>query len=339
MARVDLNKVPELKSIGPYEIISLKDRITRAKNLPPIKEVIGSLIAEEELTIIFGRSGAGKTALAMQIGIAVAKGKKLFSFLENGAGPLKVLYYDAEMQDRQLLNRLPSSEFLLPDNFDFMQANPNYDGKNISIIDQLLTALEIDYKFVIIDNLHTLGERLEESGNSRELMMNLKKLVINKKITLVVIAHTPNIPETCKIESSMMQGSEVLKVFLDQQIAVGNSILGEDIKYIKVLKSRNRKNDFHATNVITTKLTKHNDFFVHEFQNYDSEALHYNQQEQKNKDIEDSVLNVQKENPEFSTRKISEFCKDAGVEVGKDKVNAILKKHGIELKNPGRKKK
>ena len=134
MAIVPKSKVKELKPKKAYEIISLKDRINRAKNLPPIKEVIGSLIAEEELTIIFGRSGAGKTALAMQIGIAVAKGTRLFTFLENGAGPLKVLYYDAEMQDRQLLNRLPSSEFLLPDNFDFMQANPNYDGKDLSLI-------------------------------------------------------------------------------------------------------------------------------------------------------------------------------------------------------------
>ena len=339
MATVDLNKVPELKAIGPYEIISLKDRITRAKNLPPIKELVGSLIAEEELTIIFGRSGAGKTALAMQIGIAVARGKKLFSFLENEAGPLKVLYYDAEMQDRQLLNRLPSSEFLLPDNFDFMQANPNYDKKADPIIDQLIEVLgkkePYNYQFVIIDNLHTLGERLEESGNSRELMMNLKKLVINKKITLVVIAHTPNIPETCKIESSMMQGSEVLKVFLDQQIAVGNSILSEDTKYIKVLKSRNRKNDFHATNVITTKLTKHNDFFVHEYQSKDSEALHYNRQEQKNKDLEESVLSVHRRNPEFSSREIVQDCEDAGVKVGKDKVLSILKANGIDLKNKG----
>ena len=339
MATIPIDNVKDLKPKLPYKIISLKDRIDRAKNLPPIKEVIGSLIAEEELTIIFGRSGAGKTALAMQIGIAVAKGKKLFTFLENGAGPLKVLYYDAEMQDRQLLNRLPSNEFLLPDNFDFMQANPIYDGKDTSIIDQLITALEGGYKFVIIDNLHTLGERLEESGNSRQLMMDLKKLVINKKITLVVIAHTPNIPETCKIESSMMQGSEVLKVFLDQQIAVGNSVLGEDIKYIKVLKSRNRKNDFHATNVITTKLTKHNDFFVHEFESYDSEALHYNEAEQKSKDIELAVLNVQKQNPEFSSRDIVECCEDAGVKVGKDKVLSILKANGIDLKKAGRKPK
>ena len=335
MATVPTNKVPPLESKKSYLIQSFKERINKARDLPKINHVIGSLIAEEELTILFGRSGVGKTALAVQIGICVAKGRRLFSFLDNEAGPLKVLYYDAEMQDRQLLNRYDIDINLLPDNFDFM--TPNWEGSYTSVTEQLNEVID-SYKFIIIDNLHTLGERLEESGNSRDLMMELKKIVVSKKVTLLVIAHTPNIPETCKMESSLMQGSEVLKVFLDQQIAIGNSILGEDTKYIKVLKSRNRRNDYHSSHVITTKLIKDNGYLKHDFQNFDNEALHYNEQEQKNKDIEAAVLNVQKQNPEFSTRKISELCKDAGVDVGKDKVNTILKNNGIELQKAGRKK-
>ena len=104
------------------------------------------------------------------------------------------------------------------------------------------------------------------------------------------------------------------------------------------MKSRNRRNDYHSSHVITTKLIKDNGYLKHDFQNFDNEALHYNEQEQKNKDIEEAVLNVQKQNPEFSTRKISESCKDAGVDVGKDKVNTILKNNGIELQKAGRKK-
>ena len=137
----------------------------------------------------------------------------------------------------------------------------------------------------------------------------------------------------------MMQGSEVLKVFLDQQIAIGNSIINDSTKYIKVLKSRNRKNDYHSKNVITTEIIKDNDFLVHDFKQYDSEGLHYNEAEQKNKDLEDSVLNVNKQNPEFSSREIVESCEDAGVTVGKDKVLSILKANGIELKKAGRKPK
>ena len=350
MATLDIDKVPPLNpkkkpSIDPnnlpYEIQSFKERVELAKGLPPIKCIVGSLIAEEELTILFGRSGAGKTALAMQIGIAVAKGKRLFTDLINEAGPLKVLYYDAEMQDRQILDRVSLNDFLLPVNFDFMKAKHDYDGPEHSIITQLQNVLnDSDYKFIIIDNLHTLGERLEESGKAREIMMQLKKIVIKNKVTVLVIAHTPNIPETCKIESSMMQGSEVLKVFLDQQIAIGNSILNDSTKYIKVLKSRNRRNDYHSKNVITTEIIKDNDFLIHDFQQYDCEGLHYNEAEQKNKDIELSVLNVQKQNPEFSSREISESCKDAGVDVGKDKVLSILKNNGIIInKNCGRPKK
>ena len=324
----------------PYVIQSFKDRVEYAKTLPEIKQIIGSLVAEEELTILFGRSGAGKTALAMQIGIAAAKGQRLFTDLVNEAGPLKVLYYDAEMQDRQILDRVSLDNYLLPENFDFMKAKDDYEGPEHSIIIQLQNVLEgSDYKFIIIDNLHTLGERLEESGKAREIMMQLKKIVVKNKVTLLVIAHTPNIPETCKIESSMMQGSEVLKVFLDQQIAIGNSIINDSTKYIKVLKSRNRKNDYHSKNVITTEIIKDNDFLVHDFKQYDSERLHYNEAEQKNKDLEDSVLNVNKQNPEFSSREIVESCEDAGVTVGKDKVLSILKANGIELKKAGRKPK
>ena len=333
MATVPTDKVPPLESKKSYLIQSFKERINRARDLPKINHVIGSLIAEEELTILFGRSGVGKTALAVQIGICVAKGRRLFSFLDNEAGPLKVLYYDAEMQDRQLLNRYDIDINLLPDNFDFM--TPNWEGSYTSVIDQLNEVIEDAYKFIIIDNLHTLGERLEESGNSRDLMMELKKIVVSKKVTLLVIAHTPNIPETCKMESSLMQGSEVLKVFLDQQIAIGNSILGEDTKYIKVLKSRNRRNDYHSSHVITTKLIKDNGYLKHDFQNFDNEALHYNEQEQKNKDIEAAVLNVQKQNPDFSSRDIVECCQDVGVKVGKDKVLNILKANGVQINNKG----
>ena len=345
MARVPIDKVPPLNPKKkptidpnnlPYEIQSFKKRVEVAKGLPPIKCIVGSLIAEEELTVLFGRSGAGKTALAMQIGIAVAKGQRLFTDLINEAGPLKVLYYDAEMQDRQILDRVPLNNFFLPVNFDFMKAKHDYEGVEHSIITQLQNVIEgSDYKFIIIDNLHTLGERLEESGKAREIMMQLKKIVIKNKVTLLVIAHTPNIPETCKIESSMMQGSEVLKVFLDQQIAIGNSIINDSTKYIKVLKSRNRRNDYHSKNVITTEIIKDNDFLKHDFQQYDSEGLHYNEAEQKKNDMEDSVLNVNKQNPKFSSREIVECCADAGVTVGKDKVLSILKANGIDLKDKG----
>ena len=51
-------------------------------------------IIDGEVLVILGRSGVGKSVLAMQIGEAIARGKPVEP-LETTAKPQKVLYFDA----------------------------------------------------------------------------------------------------------------------------------------------------------------------------------------------------------------------------------------------------
>ena len=71
---------------------------------PMPRKLAGDLLCEGELAILFGGTGEGKTALAVQAGNDVASGQSTTG-LELETDPQPVLYFDFELSDTQQARR------------------------------------------------------------------------------------------------------------------------------------------------------------------------------------------------------------------------------------------
>ena len=80
------------------------DWINEAKQRPIPKALFGEYWREGETAVMFGDTGKGVSALAMQIGQSIASGKGIKP-LTAATKPQRVLYLDLEMNEKQLETR------------------------------------------------------------------------------------------------------------------------------------------------------------------------------------------------------------------------------------------
>lgn len=323
----------DLKPIKQYEIKSLEERFLVGKEHGPMKQLIGPLMMEGNLSMVFGRFGVGKSALAFQIAFAVATGKRLFDCLPNECKPMKVLYFDGELEDIQIYDRL-QKDGKFPKNIDFIFENLDYEPRDpkekiFSVLDMVEAEVRTKkYQFIIIDNLHTLGERLEESTSARMIMKQLKRIK-RLGVSVLVVAHGIKGAEYGALESNRMQGSEVIRVYLDTLIGIGKSqrISDDSMKYLINLKNRDNAEDYNQNRVISTQLTKDNKIgLIHEFVDICPETEHY---------LDAIVIPSWKEavkvyweqnNKKLSINKMTEFCIDVlKVNRGNTTIKAYMK--------------
>jgi len=266
-----------------FIVETANSRIERAKLLPNPKPLIGNLWKEGELLILFAYTGSGKTTLAQQIAKALSEGDGLFeNQLPNEAGEKKVLYFDAELSDKQFENRY-SIEYKDHTSFNgnlyYMQVNRQYilnekQSYSKSIIPEIENEiLEKDFNVIIIDNLHCLKEGLEKSKEAKPLMDKITALKHKYNVSIMVVGHTPKQHKYKMMELSDLQGSSALSIQLDSCVAIGNSKKGDDIKYLVEVKRRDGKYIFNNNNVITCRIEKE-PFLKMNFQQFEKEANH-----------------------------------------------------------------
>ena len=326
----------DLKPIKQYEIKSLEERFLVGKEHGPMKQLIGPLMMEGNLSMVFGRFGVGKSALAFQIAFAVATGKRLFDCLPNECKPMKVLYFDGELEDIQIYDRL-QKDGKFPKNIDFIFENLDYEHEPKEKIFSVLDMVEAEvrtkkYQFIIIDNLHTLGERLEESTSARMIMKQLKRIK-RLGVSVLVIAHGIKGAEYGALESNRMQGSEVIRVYLDTLIGIGKSqrISDDSMKYLINLKNRDNDEGFNRNRVISTQLIKDDEKgFRHEFVDICKETDHYEDATTVPSWKEAVKVYWEQNNKKLSINKMTEFCIDV---LKVNRGNTTIKAYMKELNN------
>jgi len=72
--------------------------------IPPREHLLYPILSEQGLALLYAMRGLGKTYVALCIGLAIASGKGLFSWVAKG--PRQVLYVDGEMPARAMQERL-----------------------------------------------------------------------------------------------------------------------------------------------------------------------------------------------------------------------------------------
>ena len=239
--------------------------LAEAKDLPPIAPLFAPLWYEGETCFFFGKTGIGKTAYAMQIGAEISKTQP-------------VLYCDFELSERQLFKRYQNNgePIKFSDMFYRIELKTDEIISEKKIFDEIKTqAIAIESKVLIIDNITWLLQEGQEAKNAIRFMRAVSLLKKKLSMSILIIAHTPKRDKQFPIEINDMAGSMALQNFIDSSFAIGESSIGNDLRYIKQTKCRSDEVKLHENNVKVVKLRKDDSGYLgYEFVCYDKESNH-----------------------------------------------------------------
>ena len=246
--------------VAGFTIRTGYDWLMEAQNMPmPCDLWHGhGMVYENECTCIFSDTNVGKSILAVQIGIDIAR----------DTARNNVLYVDYELSERQFAARYTDDKgnvMNIPDNFFRAQMCDVVSLANLGQdpVERVMEAItETAADVVIIDNITWLSSQTEQGDVAGELMMRLCELKRRGRLTIIIIAHTPKRLSSQPITLNDIGGSKKIANFMDSIIAMGRSCKGEDVRYIKHLKGRNALIKYGGNNVMVCRLTK-DDGYVH----------------------------------------------------------------------------
>lgn len=270
-------------------IRSAGERLEDARNLPDVKRLFSVIWQSNELHLMFADTGIGKSILAVAMADALSKGESL-RFQENDNEPLNVLYYDFELSDRQFRNRYSdeqgneysfSPRFYI-DTIDFSALLLKHPGRSMN--DLLFRKVRHDIEnnqahVLIIDNLTYLSfYSTQDTQVALEVMRKLTELKNEFGLSILVLAHTPKRSMSNPITINDLAGSKHLSNFADSVSAIGKSVQGKNIRYIKQVKPcRSSEILYDADNVICCEIEKNGSILTFHHLGYAPEHEHLNQ--------------------------------------------------------------
>jgi len=283
-----VDKDPKWDFDSLHSIRTANQRLEDALSQPEIHPLIGAIWQRYETHALFADAGLGKSILGVTIADALAKGNPLpfwdhqgeghpkMILLPNENGPLKVLFYDFELSDKQFERRYRDhvrnrghtfSDNLHFDTTDFFDLSELDSRANID--DLIFAKIEHDIQklgiqVVIIDNitfLHT--QTTQKTEAALELMRRLVRLKRKTGVSLLILAHTPKRDNSRPLSMNDLAGSKHISNFIDCASAIGRSSWGSDIRYWKQIKpSRSSEEKFGEDSVVVLQLEKQDQRFL-----------------------------------------------------------------------------
>ena len=219
---------------------SLEEMILKSKSEPPIP-YLWSGIKLGSFGFIFGPSKSGKTTFCENLALSIASGQKTFFNMPLSVGIKKVLFLSLEeyWQPRTERNSRQMQELKVHLNDYFLTSDENFPRILSSKEDWILLKLHISQtasEVVFVDSLSRLySGSIEDSDLAKELLLQLRELTNELKITLIIIHHTPKqVGRPLTIDS--MAGSRILAQEADFMIGISKTIDGT--RYMKEVAFR-----------------------------------------------------------------------------------------------------
>lgn len=200
---------------------------------------------EHEICCLFARTNVGKSVMAVQIANEVA-----------GAGK-RVLYLDFELSPQQFASRYVDTTGT-PTRLDPRLIIATLSAKSqsyrrmsdyIDRIEEFVLSVKADA--LVIDNLTALCFTTECADSASELMSALKALCKRRRLSILLIGHTPKIEEGRPLELTNLAGSMRLANLMDAAFSMGRGFdsEGNEVRYIKHLKARSSALAYDENNV------------------------------------------------------------------------------------------
>lgn len=272
---------------------------------------------EGETCILFSDSNMGKSLLGVQVGVDIAATQK-------------VLYIDFELSDRQFLTRYQDefgSIFQFPDTFiraemDFSSLDEDDDLDNIDNvivgeIEQLM--IDCQSKVLILDNLSAILNEAEKGSEAGKFMKRFNKLKKKHGWSMLILSHTPKRSLYNPITQNDLAGSKRLINFVDSAVAIGQSALDENLKFVKTVKYRNGGFKYPSDSVLLGEIVKSDGFTGFKWKGTVTEKSQLRQPgEEEDKKLKEKALQLQGEGK--SQREIASL-----LNLSLSKVNRLLK--------------
>lgn len=261
---------------------TMDEALKEGKAEPIRKMLLGSLLREGDMCLMFGDEGTGKSVGVVQIGLAISKGLPLFGDgvnFANECAPKKTLFFDFELENAELFARYNESgnAFVFGDMFKRVDMNPdNFDGNDeTDILRTVQNTIEREKpEFVIIDNLTWLTSEAQDTAVAASFMKMFLRLRRKLGFTIIVVAHTPKRNNSEPLESKHMAGSSKLKDFAKNVIGISPSKQGDGIIYVKHLKMRNGEKVYTNQNVIQCSIEKTAGLLRWHLMGFNDETVH-----------------------------------------------------------------
>lgn len=238
------------------------------------KQLFGPFWCENEIAILFGQTGIGKSALGMQIAEFLARDIVMPPFKPTNDGwseKKTVLYLDYEHSDRQFGCRYSrprdgkiASPYLLAPNIyrgelywngDLIDGYDDFTDMLLEDIYQCV--LDVKANVLIIDNLTFLTRGSAANSAVAFRMMNrLKKIQVDLGISILAIAHTPKIHEPHAMTENDLQGSIDISKVADSIFCIAKSGMDKSFRYLKQIKCRSADIEYDERKVVVLRLGK-----------------------------------------------------------------------------------
>ena len=227
-----INKIVKTKTM--QELLS-------ESNESSAREVFGKFLYEGELGILFGDSNTGKSILSNDISFFVSGGGHEWEWMVSPKIPS--LYIDLEMTEKQFVHRYKDASKYIPETYrrtgvDSLMCE---EDKLYSVVKNEIISQQGEQnppKFIIIDNITNGFGSIFSPSKMRQLVSDLKSLKNRFGLTILLIAHCPKRKPNTPITGNNLGGSKMLLNFCDSAFAIAPSIVGNDFKYIKQIKTR-----------------------------------------------------------------------------------------------------
>ena len=195
--------------------------------------LIHDLMEAKTVTLLYAKSGVGKSFLALQLALAIATGDDFLGYKVNKSIP--VLYLDSEMSAPTIHKRLSAHDVYgkLSDH-QFKYVSSNEDCRlSLSTADLRIAFTdfikESNYRFIVLDNLRTMFSIADENSSAEFNEINDFLLILRHiGCTVILIHHSTKAGDS-------YSGSTNIETVLDY--AIGLHKVGNDRK---LLVSKNR---------------------------------------------------------------------------------------------------
>ena len=241
-----LDSRQSFENLGLLKMKSGNAFIEDGLRLPDPVLYFHGLIAENEITVLFSKPGVGKSILAVQIGSEIAEAKL-------------VVYIDLELSLKQFQKRYTVNGIRhnFPDNFkraEFNTDGPIEDGMEDGLLESIELAAQKGIQVVILDNITYACPDAERADSATIFMQRLKHLKETYGITMIILSHTPKIPNYRPLTLNDLAGSHKLMAFVDSAIALAKVPGKPSQRYIKQVKVRSSEAVYDGEHVALLEL-------------------------------------------------------------------------------------
>lgn len=271
IAEQPLDEVDPSK-VGMFTVKTFNQVLTAAVKRGELAQLFDEFWFENETCCLFGDSNVGKSILAVQIARDIAK---------NGR---KVLYFDFELSESQILRRYSDSEtkrcYSFPNNLYHVSLNHMMSAYSVDELpDQIINQIENLVKetsasVMIIDNLTWIAYNSRSAKMASELMKRLSAMKAQYKLSILILAHTPKRNLSKPINQNDLAGSRMIMNFLDSAFAIGCSSKDPRIRYIKQIKVRYTEMKYGGDNVWLCEIESIRSFLTFRRFDYGIESEH-----------------------------------------------------------------